>query len=354
MAAPTPYKKKPNLYHKKAVQQPVSFWGRLLGLLIFVFFTVLTAGGAWFYSWTQSEQPNPPSHSVLIAPGGVNSVAAQLVQQGAIDSAPLFILLARISGQDASIKAGSYALKAPMSPWQILKKLAKGEVDLQMFSMIEGWNWRDLRRALNAHPSLKHDTAAMSDSEILAALGISATSPEGLFFPDSYHIDQGSSDLKLLARAHRLMQEKLDAAWANRQADLPLKSAYDALILASIVEKETGKATDRPMVSGVFVNRLRKGMRLQTDPTVIYGVGEAFKGDITKAHLRMDTAYNTYTRAGLPPTPIAMVGEAALIAATQPSQTKAFYFVAKGDGYSAFSESLEQHNAAVRKYLSNR
>ena len=350
MAAPAT-KKKPT--PKKTPNKPTSIWGRLFGLVLFGILAATMAGGAWFYSWAVTEQLSPPSHSVLIESGGVNSVAQQLVRQGAVDSADLFVLLARVSGKDAELKAGSYSLKAPISPWMLLKKLGKGEVDLQMFSIIEGWNWRQLRQALNTHPYLKHDSAKMSDEEVLAALGVSALSPEGLFFPDSYRIDKGSSDLKLLARAHRLMQEKLDDAWASRKPDLPLKSAYEALILASIVEKETGKAADRPLVAGVFTNRLRLGMRLQTDPTVIYGVGEAFKGDITKAHLRTDTPYNTYTRAGLPPTPIAMVGEAALTAATQPAVTKAVYFVAKGDGSSAFSETLDQHNAAVRKYLRN-
>lgn len=345
-------KKKPS--PKKTPNKPTSIWGRLFGLLLFGVLVAALAGGAWFYHWAMTEQVSPPSHSVLIERGGVNSVAQQLQRQGAVDSANLLVLLARISGKDAELKAGSYALKAPISPWMLLKKIGKGEVDLQLFSLIEGWNWRQVRHALNTHPYLKHDSAKMSDAEILAALGISALSPEGLFFPDSYRIDKGSSDLQLLARAHRLMQQKLDDAWASRKPDLPLKSAYEALILASIVEKETGKAADRPLVAGVFTNRLRLGMRLQTDPTVIYGVGEAFKGDITKTHLRTDTPYNTYTRAGLPPTPIAMVGVAALTAATQPAVTKAVYFVAKGDGSSAFSETLDQHNAAVRKYLPNR
>jgi UPF0755 protein len=339
---------------RKTPKKTSSSWGRIFGVFVLLVVVATIAGGAWFYSWSQTEQPNPASGEVILNPGGVNAVAQQLMDQGAVDSAPLFALLARISGKDTAIKAGSYRLKAPISPWMLLKKLAKGEVDLHMFSIIEGWNWRQVREALNKHPYLKHDTANMSDAEILAALGISATSPEGLFFPDSFRIDKGSSDLKLLARSHQLMQEKLDDAWASRKPDLPLKSAYDALILASLVEKETGKAFDRPLVAGVFVNRLRLGMRLQTDPTVIYGVGEAFKGDITKLHLRTDTPYNTYTRAGLPPTPIAMVGEAALTAATQPAVTKALYFVAKGDGSSAFSETLDQHNSAVRKYLLNR
>lgn len=351
-------KKKPKPAHKPAPKtaptKRTSLLGRLFGLLLFSLFTIAIAGGAWFYYWSVTKQPSPPSHSVLIEPGGLNSVAQQLQQQVAIDSAQLFVVLARLSGKDAALKAGTYSLKAPISPWMLLKKLDKGEVDLQMFSIIEGWNWRQLRQALNTHPYLKHDSAAMSDAEILAALGISAISPEGLFFPDSYRIDNGSSDLKLLARSHSLMQQKLDDAWASRKPDLPLKSEYEALILASLVEKETGKPADRPLIAGVFINRLRLGMRLQTDPTVIYGVGEQFTGDITKAHLRTDTPYNTYTRSGLPPTPIAMVGVAALTAATQPAVTRAVYFVAKGDGSSAFSETLDQHNSAVRKYLLNK
>ncbi|QLI80677.1 endolytic transglycosylase MltG [Chitinibacter fontanus] len=324
----------------------------MLGFAVLILAMGIGLGAAWFYSWSTEPQPKPAAGAVVLQPGSVQSLANQLKEQGAIDSAPLFTWLARVSGKDTQLKAGRYRITADISPWLLLRKLAKGDTDELMVTIVEGWNWRDVRKALNAHPQLKHDSAKLSDAEILAQLGITASSPEGLFFPETYQIEAGSSDLKLLARANRLLQKKLDETWAQRKEGLPLKDPYEVLILASLVEKETGRASDRPMVAGVFINRLKLGMRLQTDPAVIYGVGEAFTGDITKAHLKTDTPYNTYTRNGLTPTPIAMVGEAALRAAVQPADTSALYFVARGDGSSQFSNTLDEHNAAVRKYLS--
>ncbi len=336
---------------KRQAKVAPSIWGRVLGFSVLISVVLVAFGSAWFYSWATEAQPKPAAGAVVLQPGGVQTLANQLKEQGAIDSPTLFVWMARISGKDTQLKAGRYRISADISPWLLLRKLAKGDTDDLVVTIVEGWNWRDVRKVLNAHPQLKHDTAKMTDAEILAQLGLTASSPEGLFFPDTYQIEAGSSDLKLLARANRRLQQKLDEAWAARKPNLPLKDPYEVLILASLIEKETGKASDRPLVAGVFINRLNQGMRLQTDPAVIYGVGEAFDGDITKAHLRTDTPYNTYTRHGLTPTPIAMVGEAALRAVVQPADTSALYFVARGDGYSQFSNTLDEHNAAVRKYL---
>ncbi|WP_348944137.1 endolytic transglycosylase MltG [Chitinibacter sp. FCG-7] len=349
MATKPPAKRKPSA--NSSAKPAPSAWGRLLGFALLILTVSVAAAGFWFYSWASEPQAKPAAGAVVLQAGSVQALANQLKEQGAIDSPTLFVWLARISGKDTQLKAGRYRISADISPWILLRKLAKGDTDELMVTIVEGWNWRDVRRALNAHPQLKHDSAKLSDAEILAQLGITASSPEGLFFPETYQIEAGSSDLKLLARANRLLQKKLDEAWAARKEGLPLKDPYEVLILASLVEKETGRASDRPLVAGVFINRLKLGMRLQTDPAVVYGVGEAFDGDITKAHLRTDTPYNTYTRHGLTPTPIAMVGEAALRAAVQPADTSALYFVARGDGSSQFSNTLDEHNAAVRKYL---
>ncbi|WP_410497470.1 endolytic transglycosylase MltG [Chitinibacter sp. S2-10] len=343
MATKSPAKRKPT--------PAPSTLGRVLGFMLLITFLALIAAGGWFYSWATESQPKPVAGAVVLKPGNMQSLAMQLHDQGAIDSPTLFVWLARLSGKDTQVKAGRYRISADISPWFLLRKLVKGDADELQVTIVEGWSWRDLRKALNSDPFLKHDSAQLSDEALLAQLGINAASPEGLFFPDTYQIEAGGSDLQLLARANRRLQQKLDEAWAVRKSDLPLKNAYEALILASLVEKETGQASDRPMVAGVFINRLNKGMRLQTDPAVIYGVGAAFDGDITKNHLKTDTPYNTYTRHGLTPTPIAMVGEAALRAATQPADTSALYFVARGDGYSQFSNTLAEHNAAVKKYL---
>ncbi|WP_374358086.1 endolytic transglycosylase MltG, partial [Chitinimonas sp.] len=237
-----------------------------------------------------------------------------------------------------------------VTPLQLLAKLTEGDVSSGVITIVEGWNWRQLKAALAKNPDLRHDTANLDDQAIVAALDEGLPTPEGLFFPDTYHFTKQSSELELLKRAHLMMRKKLDIAWEARAADLPLKSPYEALILASIIEKETGKPGDRPMIAAVFNNRLRIGMRLQTDPTVIYGLGERYDGNIHKRDLETDTAYNTYTRAGLTPTPIAMPGEAALQAAVNPANSKALYFVAKGDGSSHFSATLAEHNQAVRRY----
>lgn len=325
--------------------------GHVFGRLFLFGLVLLAAAGLWGYQYATTPLEQQTPQDFVLEPGGVRKVADQLLKQGVIDQSLPFLVLARLSGKDTQLKAGSYNLSAPVSPWQLLEKLSNGDTTTLTFTLIEGSNWRDLRRSLNSNPHLTHDSKEMSDTELLAALGISAISPEGLFFPDTYHVDKGSSDLKLLVRANQRMQGKLDKAWAARSDKVQLKTPYEALILASLVEKETGRAADRALISGVFANRLRINMRLQTDPAVIYGVGDSLDGRLRKVDLLTDTPYNTYTRSGLPPTPIAMVGDAALKAALNPATTTALYFVAKGDGSSAFSNTLDEHNSAVRKYI---
>jgi len=256
----------------------------------------------------------------------------------------------RWSGQARRIRAGSYAAQAGTTPRTLLDMMVQGRETLLSVRLIEGWTLRQVRAALAAAPGLKPNAAAMSDETLMSTLGSPGVPAEGRFFPDTYTYSRGVSDVAVLRRAHRAMQVRLDAVWADRAADTPLKSMDEALVLASIVEKETGRESDRGLVAGVFVNRLRIGMPLQTDPTVIYGLGPAFDGNLRKRDLLADTPYNTYTRNGLPPTPIALPGLASLRAAVQPQVTRALYFVAKGDGSSQFSETLAEHNRAVNRY----
>ena len=290
-----------------------------------------------------------------IEPGSsMRQVARQLVDAG-IDVQPVALeVLARVTRRANAIKAGSYEVEAGLTPLALLAKLTRGDVSQAELAIIEGWNFRQLRAALDRHPDLRHDSAGLSDAELLARIGSTASHPEGLFFPDTYLFSRRSSDLDVLRRAHRHMLEVLDREWPRRAGGLPYKTPYQALTMASIVEKETGQAADRPMVASVFVNRLKSGMLLQTDPTVIYGLGEAFDGNLRKRDLLADTVYNTYTRPGLPPTPIAMPGVAALRAALNPPTTDYLYFVARGDGSSEFSRTLEEHNRAVAQYIRKR
>ena len=256
----------------------------------------------------------------------------------------------RWSGQARKIRAGSYEIGRGTTPAALLNRMVRGDVTLATVKLLEGWTFRQFRAELAKAESLQPATAAMSDAEIMAALGAPGVAPEGRFYPDTYAYSKGSDDLAVLRRALHAMSTRLDAAWAQRAADTPLKGPDDALVLASIVEKETGAAADRGRVAAVFVNRLRLGMPLQTDPTVIYGLGAAFDGNLRKRDLLADTPFNTYTRNGLPPTPIAMPGKASLLAAVQPERSPALYFVARGDGSSEFSETLAEHNRAVNKY----
>jgi UPF0755 protein len=256
----------------------------------------------------------------------------------------------RWSGQARRIRAGSYEIGRADTPRSLLKKMVRGDETLAVVRLIEGWTFRQFRAELAKADSLKPLTASLSDAAIMQMLGAPGVSPEGRFHPDTYAYSKGSSDLAVLKRAYRAMRTRIDAAWQERAPDTPLRSEDDALVLASIVEKETGVGADRGRIAGVFVNRLRLGMPLQTDPTVIYGLGEAFDGNLHRRDLLADTPYNTYTRVGLPPTPISMPGAAALLAAVRPEATKALFFVSRGDGSSEFSDTLADHNRAVNRY----
>ena len=322
-------------------------------LLIILAVLALGAGAAW---WLHAPLGmDKDTVDLSIEPGTSPRGVARAVADAGVQVDPR-VLYAwfRVSGQDRQIRAGSYELDRGTTPRSLLQKLVRGDEALRSVTLVEGWNFRQMRAALAASEQLKPDTAGLSNEAIMVALGRPGVHPEGRFFPDSYTYAKGSSDLAVMRRAMQAMDKKLDAAWSQRQADTPLKSADEALILASIIEKETGRASDRPLVAGVFTNRMRIGMPLQTDPTVIYGMGDAFDGNLRKRDLQTDTPSNTYTRGGLPPTPIAMPGKAALLAAVQPGQTRALYFVAKGDGTSHFSPSLEEHNRAVNQYQRGR
>ncbi|MBW8464054.1 endolytic transglycosylase MltG [Acidovorax sp.] len=321
---------------------------RLLALIVLV---GIALGGAAYWWLHQPLDLGPEPLELAIEPGTTpRGVARDVVAAGVKTDARLLYAWFRVSGQDRAIKAGNYEIPPGTTPISLLQKLARGEEALRALTLVEGWNWRQVRQALAKEEQLKRDSATLTDEALMAQLGRPGVAPEGRFFPDTYTYAKGSSDIALLRRAMHAMDRRLEAAWAQRAADTPLKSADEALILASIVEKETGKASDRGQIAGVFVNRLRVGMLLQTDPTVIYGLGEKFDGNLRKRDLQTDTPWNTYTRPGLPPTPIAMPGKAALLAAVQPQATRALYFVAKGDGSSHFSASLEEHNRAVNRY----
>ncbi|MDF1485697.1 endolytic transglycosylase MltG [Ramlibacter sp. H39-3-26] len=307
-------------------------------------------GGAWWWLNAPLDTAQP-SVDLSIDPGtSPRGVARAVADAGVrVDPRVLFLWF-RFSGRDRQIKAGSYELARGITPRALLDKLARGEEALRAVTLVEGWNIRQVREALARADQLKADTQGLDDAAFMARLGRPGMHPEGRFFPDTYTYAKGSSDVAVLQRALRAMDRRLEAAWAQRSGDTPLKSPDEALILASIVEKETGVAGDRPLVAGVFANRLRIGMPLQTDPAVIYGLGDRFDGNLRKKDLQTDTPWNTYTRAGLPPTPIAMPGKAALLAAVQPDATKALYFVARGDGSSHFSATLDEHNRAVNQY----
>jgi UPF0755 protein len=280
----------------------------------------------------------------------LKATVRELSQAGLLEHDQMFVWLVRISGKSTQLKAGNYVLEHPVSQLKLLEIISKGEVSQRQISVIEGWTFGQLRAALNANPDISHATVNSTDAEILQRIGATESHPEGLFFPDTYYFAAGSKDLVIFKRAYLAMQKHLQHAWLGRAPDLPLQTPYQALILASIVEKETGSPGDRDMIAGVFANRLRKGMLLQTDPTVIYGLGDKYDGNLHKRDLLHDTDYNTYTRAGLTPTPIALPGMAALQAATHPAQTDALYFVSRGDGSSQFSSTLAAHNRAVDKY----
>lgn len=293
----------------------------------------------------------PSSQEIVIQPkSGLRSIANQLVQQGVLDDPWRFIIIAKLLDKESFLQAGNYTLNKNISPYQLLLSLNHGKATQGSVTFIEGRTFTQMREKIKRNDALKQTTAMLSESEILKLMGSDYGVAEGLFFPDTFYFDRNTSDTVILQRSYDAMKSKLSKAWAGREAGLPYKNSYQALIMASIIEKETGKAGERAMIAGVFINRLRIGMRLQTDPTVIYGMGAQYKGNIRKKDLLADTPYNTYTRNGLPPTPIAMPGFAAIDAALHPAKTKALYFVGKGDGSHAFSNNLVEHNRAVVRY----
>jgi UPF0755 protein len=319
-------------------------------ILLIIVLAALAVGA--FIHW--SRQPISTDEAVIdftVAQGsGVGAAAQQIAAAGVPVDPFLFSLLVRGTQNSSKIKAGTYELKPGTTPMRLVEQLVRGEFAQESLIIIEGWTFKQMRQAIAANKGLKHDTAHLTDRDLMQRISTEFKNPEGLFFPDTYLFAKGSSDLQVYKQAHQMLLNNLSAAWAKRNPNLPYANAYQALTMASIVEKETGQKSERTLIAGVFVNRLRKGMLLQTDPTVIYGLGDRYDGKIHKRDLETDTPYNTYTRSGLPPTPIALPGQQSLNAALAPAATEALYFVSRGDGTSKFSDNLTDHNRAVNQY----
>lgn len=331
----------------------IKLLGKLAGLLIIVG----SIGIGWYWQKINTFSETPiyfveESIDYEIKPGmSLTKVAQQLEQIGLIVSHQDFVWMVRLQGLPKTVQAGLYQINSGLSAKEILLLFAQGQVKQYAFTIVEGWTFNQLLTALAATPHLEHRMAEMSRKEKLLALGFENQHPEGQFLPDTYHFPAGTSDIEFLKRAHSALQKALEDEWSKREEDLPLKTPYQALVLASIIEKETAVSSERHTIAGVFVRRLQKNMRLQTDPTVIYGLGDDFDGNLRKKHLR-DKAnpYNTYRNNGLPPTPIALPGKDSINAALHPAEGDELYFVAKGDGSHYFSATIEEHTAAVRKY----
>jgi UPF0755 protein len=317
-------------------------------LLTLVLAGVAALGNAWYRQ--PLALPQSPFDFDVRAGASLSSVARTLHGAGVVPHAAALTVLARVRGVDRTIKAGSYEIEQGITLPQLLAKLTQGDVTQTAITIVEGTTFAELKQALLENPDVAHQVAGLPDAELLARLGANETAPEGLFFPDTYYFAAGSTDLAVLKRAYRALHARLATAWSRRAAGLPLSSPYEALILASIVEKETGRAEDRPLVASVFINRLKRGMRLQTDPAVIYGMGVRFDGNLRKRDLEADSPYNTYVRDGLPPTPIALPSQASLDVVVNPPSTPYLYFVSRGNGTSQFSANLIEHNRAVSKY----
>ncbi len=311
----------------------------------------LAAGWLGYFAYTPVHLPQTPYEFTLKHGSSLRSVAKQFRTENLLTEPWSFIALVKLFGKEGEIKAGNYELDREITALQLVRKITLGDVSQSEMVFIEGWTFKQMRKALDDHPAVRHETAGVSERDLMKRLGMQEDSAEGLFFPDTYYFSNGMSDLSLLKRAHQIMGQRLAEAWRGRAPNLPYATPYEALIMASIVEKETGRASERPMIAAVFLNRLRIGMRLQTDPTVIYGLGDEYDGNLHKKNLTTDNAYNTYTRAGLPPGPIAMPGWASIQAALHPADTQALYFVSRGDGTHHFSRSLDEHNQAVNSYL---
>ena len=324
----------------------------LLGLLLLC---VLAAGGWLAHFATKPLAVAVENRQFSIEPRkSLRVVSEQLARSGLVSNSWGFQILARLSSASDDLKAGSYAVGEHITPRQLLKKIVRGEFTLASVQFIEGWTFKQIRETLDQHPAVRHEARNMPVEKILEQLQIAEPSVEGWMFPDTYRFAAGTSDLTILRQAHQKMTALLAGAWEKRRPGLPLATPYDALILASIVEKETGRKDERELVASVFINRLKRGMRLQTDPTVIYGLGSSFDGNLRRVDLQTDNRYNTYMRGGLPPTPIAMPGEASIKATLNPASGNALYFVARGDGGHQFSASLVEHNRAVDKYQRNK
>jgi len=331
---------------------------RRIFLFILLPVALLLGCALWWLSTPLMPQDGGSATEVTIDPGSSSKGAAASVAKATGANQTLLLVWFRAAsfayGRSKPIRVGTYAIESNLTPYGMLHKLVSGDEIMLSLTIPEGWTFAQMRTAINAAPNLKHTTAKLSDAELMTTLGKSGALPEGRFFPDTYAYAKNASDYGIYKQAAAALDKRLQAAWDGRLQTIPLKSADELLVLASIVEKETGKPSDRAEIAGVFVNRLNKGMLLQTDPTVIYGMGERFaaqRKNIRRADLQRDTPYNTYTRAGLPPGPIALVGKAALDAASQPKSTEALYFVARGDGSSQFSSTLPQHNAAVNRFI---
>ncbi len=327
---------------------------RLLGLILLG--ASLAIGWVWmdYRAFENTSLQLPDSGAVLVLPpgGSVASLADELVQKGYLREGWAWYLrwLAWSSDRAGRLKAGEYRLEPGTRPGALLDLLVSGKVIQYALTVIEGWTFRQMLEAVRGHEAIRRTLDGLDDAGIMARLGHPGEHPEGRFYPDTYRFPRGTTDADFLARAYRRMQSVIDEAWSGRAGELPYASPYQALVLASIVEKESGTASERDQVAGVFVRRLRKGMKLQADPTVIYGLGAEFDGNLRRRDLETDTPYNTYTRTGLPPTPICLPGGGALRAALAPADGAALYFVAKGDGTHHFSPTLEEHQRAVARF----
>lgn len=327
----------------------------ILGVFVAALLAVAAVvGGIWYWSNAPVSIKDDVARYKVETGSGIRAIARAMNASGITVQEDLFVLIARLNKFDTQIKAGTYEAAVGDSPLTLLERMAKGDMLLTRMTLPEGWTYAQIREALRVNPDVRQTLGDISHEELLELLGLEGDSPEGWFYPDTYVFAPDTSDIDILRRAVESQKAMLEQLWEKRAPDLPLKSPYEALILASIIEKETGHAEDRARVSGVFINRLRIGMPLQTDPTVIYGMGDKYQGRIRKSDLQTDTPWNTYTRSGLPPTPIASSGRAALEAALNPEKHKFLFFVARGDGTSQFSENLRQHNSAVSKYILGR
>lgn len=332
-----------------------TIWNNKWYLLLIALAIGITIKGVKTYARYQQflSQPIVTEQAVnfTVEPGDtIRHIASDFKKKGLIEEPTFLVVRARMRKMALSIKVGEYALQAGTTPDELLDQLVKGKVIQYSLTLIEGWTFKDAMAAINQHPEIRHTLIDHNPEQVMEALGKPGEHPEGRFFPDTYQFPKKTTDVDFLKRAYKHMDEFLKQAWEQRAKDIPLKTPYEALILASIIEKETAVDSEYRQVSGVFTRRLQKGMRLQTDPTVIYGLGSAYQGNIKRIHLRQDNPYNTYTRSGLPPTPIALPGADAIRAALNPAPGKTLYFVSKGDGSHHFSSTLKEHNEAVIRY----